>query len=914
MSGSKEKIVRELLTKKRSNPFPEEKFPNVRRGHEYAWDVIEGKITASLYTRGACVRYVNDIRKNDNYYFNPEKAEKFLRLTQKFEHVIGKWESRNIVYEPWQCFLWMNVIGFISKKTGFRRYRTAHIEVGRGNAKALCLETKVPTPDRGLVRFGDLKIGDKLYSSDGSICKILDRNRIHHPESYRVHFSDGTKVDCSYNHLWVTSSKKERRRTKLESESVKTTEEIYKTQKVRSKKESNHAVKLCKPVNGDKSSCQLAYVLGYWLGDGHSGTGRFTAHIDQYEEIISRFKSAQLECRVFKRKDKCVQFVVYGLTFWLRELNLINNKHIPEKYFLADEKTRRELLRGLMDSDGTASKYIGNFTFCNTNKRLALGTRRLIASLGYKSTIREKISRSQTGIGKLAYYVTFSTPNTRPSIFGIRKKEDKRSTRPTYYSDKRYITKVTKIKKKPMFCIMVDSKDSTFLITDQYIPTHNSTMASQAALFFLALDDPNGNQISTVATKKEQARIVLDSSRSMARKNKSFLKATGVKVLAHSISHPETDSVMRALSSEHSGLDGLNDILAICDELHAMKRATFEVIHSGMSKRKDSLTLCITTAGFNLDNVGYSQTTYARQVALGAYEDEQFFALLYCLDQDDDIFDEDCWLKANPNWGVSVDPDTFRAKAEKAKKTPADVPGFTVKHLNRWLSEAHAFFTLDKWDKCADHSLDIMDHKGQLARIGMDLASHIDLASICAIVERDGKFYYFEKTYIPEETVKEVRSIIYDEAIASGHLIVTPGEVINYSTIRDDLRDWAKHFKVIECMYDPWNATEMAQNLSDDMEMVKFNMNTSNISEPMKRFDGIIREGKMVHNGSPLVRWCLGNVVAKEDHNGNVFPRKTNEKFKIDPVIAGIMGLAGWVKDDREDSAYESRGVRVLRL
>ncbi len=97
-----------------------------------------------------------------------------------------------------------------------------------------------------------------------------------------------------------------------------------------------------------------------------------------------------------------------------------------------------------------------------------------------------------------------------------------------------------------------------------------SAMASQAALYFLALDDPNGNQISTVATKKDQARIVLDSARLMARKNSSYLKHTGVKVLAHSLVHINSGSVVRSLASEHSGLDGLNDILAILDELHAI--------------------------------------------------------------------------------------------------------------------------------------------------------------------------------------------------------------------------------------------------------------------------------------------------------------------------------------------------------
>ena len=113
-------------------------------------------------------------------------------------------------------------------------------------------------------------------------------------------------------------------------------------------------------------------------------------------------------------------------------------------------------------------------------------------------------------------------------------------------------------------------------------------------------------------------------------------------------------------------------------------------------------------------------------------------------------------------------------------------------------------------------------------------------------------------------------------------------------------------------MYDAWNATETAQRLSDKIEMVKVAMNVANFSEPMKKLDSLIRSKKIVHNGSPLLRWCLGNVVAKEDHNGNVFPRKSHEKLKIDPIVAILMALAGWISSGEDNSVYEERGIRSL--
>lgn len=893
----------------RKYPFDETLYPECARGHDYALDVVSKKIRASKYVIGACERYLRDVvDTSKEWYFEPRAAEKYLRLVQKFDHVNGNWKTPKVRYEPWQCWVWMNIMGFLVRKTKFRRFRVAHVEIARGNGKALCLDTDIPTPDRGLVKFGTLNVGDLVYGSDGTICRITGKNEVHRPKAYRVTFSDGTWVDCSSNHLWVTSDRNERRR---KTKSVKTTQKIFET--LRAGKESNHSIEVAKPVSGSRTDCQLGYVLGYWLGDGHSSHGRFTAHIDQFEEIVSRFKSRKLDVKIRKVRGKAVSFTVPALTYWLKELGLLHNKHIPEKYFQAPESVRRELLRGLMDSDGTVSKEIGNFTFTNVNEKLARGTRRLIASLGYKATLRKKATHCQNGFVGQCFDVTFSTPNTRPSIFGIRAKEDKRTTRPQYYSNKRYIVDVEKIPKKDMFCIEVDSEDNTFLITDQYIPTHNSLMASQCALYLLCLDNPNGNQISTVATKKEQARIVLDAARAMADKNKSFKRSKGVAVLAHSIVHKESHSVIRALSAEASSLDGLNDVLAVCDELHAMRKDTFEVISSGMSKRSDSLTLCITTAGFNIDSIGYSQSGYAKKVCLGEVDDDQFFAAVYCLDNEDDWDKEECWIMANPNLDVSVPSESLRAKVKKALETPQDINNLKVKHMNVWISQADAYYDLNAWDACADTSLKLEQFIGKECKMGLDLANNVDLCSQGIIFrDKDGVYTIFDKSFIPEETVAKAKNSLYDQCAQTGHLLVTKGAAINYDDFREDVLKSSKLYKVTECGYDAWNATEMAQKLSDKIEMVKVQMNVANLSEPMKKLNSLMREGKLRHCGSPLFRWCLGNVVAKEDHNGNVYPRKPHIKLKIDPVIAVLIALALWLQDEMKESVYETRGVIIL--
>ena len=439
-----------------------------------------------------------------------------------------------------------------------------------------------------------------------------------------------------------------------------------------------------------------------------------------------------------------------------------------------------------------------------------------------------------------------------------------------------------------------------------------SLVASQMGLYFLALDNPKGNEISCAATKAEQARIVLDVARTMAKNNTPFIKATGVEVLAHKITHPRSNSVMKALSSDSKSLDGLKDILAIIDELHAVSREMFDVIFSGMKKRRDSLLLCITTAGFDMEGVGYSQSVYAKKVATREFEDDTFFSAVYTCDEGDDIFEESTWLKANPNYGISVDPVAFEATARKAKEVPSDLSNFKTKNLNIWLSEARAFFDTNKLEVvCKDESLKIEDFRGEKAVVGIDIASKIDLTSIGYVFKRGDIYYIFDRSYIPEETVKQVRNSMYDNCIGTGHLIQTRGNAINYEDLKADIIAHSKIFKFQEILYDPWNATELAQYLTKErLNMTEFRFNTANLSEPTKRLDALIREGKIRYNGSPLLKWAIGNVYCKEDAAGNVYPRKSgHERLKIDPAIAIIMALASWMQNEHKESVYSKRGI-----
>lgn len=442
-----------------------------------------------------------------------------------------------------------------------------------------------------------------------------------------------------------------------------------------------------------------------------------------------------------------------------------------------------------------------------------------------------------------------------------------------------------------------------------------SAMASQCVLYMLALDNPKGNEISCVASKTDQARIVLDSSRAMAKKQPDYLKATGVEVLQHKIVHDKSDSFVRALSSDDKSLDGLNDILVVMDELHAVPQDLFDVIYSGLSKRRDSLMLCITTAGLSQTTVGFGRSNYAKKVARGEIEDQQLFSIIYTIDEGDDPWKESSWKKANPSYGFSVDPITLAAKANSARHNVSEQASFLVKHLDMWISHGSSYFDMNRLDKCKNPKLKWEDFKGKKCFAGIDLATVSDICTRAYCFHENGKYQMIFRSYIAEAAFKENKKnrIVYDQAVADGDLTVMAGEVIDLEEFQNDFIEEQKFVKLGSAQYDPMMANQFAQMcMKKRIEMLEFKQTLMNYSEPTKKLHSLIQQGKFEWNGSALTRWCFGNVIVKPDASDNVRPLKPDQDAKIDEVVAAVMALAPWLEEKETDTVYASRGIRTV--
>lgn len=447
------------------------------------------------------------------------------------------------------------------------------------------------------------------------------------------------------------------------------------------------------------------------------------------------------------------------------------------------------------------------------------------------------------------------------------------------------------------------------------VPRKNakSTLSSGVGLYLVSADGEPGAEVYSLATTRDQARIVFDDARQMAKLTPALGEALGLEILAHAIAVPSRNSTFRALSADANTLDGLNIHGAIVDEFHAHQtRAVWDVVNTATGARRQALKWIITTAGYNRAGVCYEQRNYVCKVLEGTVQDDRYFGIIFTIDDADDWTTEEAHRKANPNYGVSVLPGDISTLCRQAMLSAQSQNNFLTKRLNVWVSADAAYFNMQAWDRCrADVKLD--EFAGRPCYMGLDLAAKHDLTAKMLLFERDGHTYLFGVYYLPEDEIEQgmsANSAHYAGWARAGKLTLTPGNITDYEYLERDIIADCERFDVQAIVFDPYEMTYLHSRLQAQGvgQLIEYPVNVKNYSDPMKAMDAAILAGTIHHDGDPVLAWAVSNVVAHTDAKDMVFPRKERPENKIDPVTAAL-GAYGWKMRDGGPSVYEKRGV-----
>lgn len=462
--------------------------------------------------------------------------------------------------------------------------------LSRQLGKALDVDTPLPT-NKGWVRMGDINVGDKIYSPNGKLVNVsYVTDYQYNRKCYDVVLDTGRKIVADADHIWTVIDKKSGRKIDI------TTQEMV-DNGTKLWKQSRYKIEKSKPISGETKSLDIdPYILGYWLGDGHSEGGRITHHIDD-NDIVEYLNEHYDTVTSFadKRNTNVLTTNGHGLTTQLSNYDLIFNKHIPVEYQFSDINQRTALLQGIMDSDGCINKN-GHGEITLKNKVLIDDVYSLMCGLGFKPKMKTKIVNDTT------YYRIQFRAYSDNGICPVRMERKKKNLIPNC-SDTRtdylYITEINPVESRPVKCIQVDSDDHLYLCGKEFVPTHNTTAVSIFLAHFVCFNEAKA--VGILAHKGSMSAEVLDRTQQALELLPDFLQPGIVTWNKNSI-ELENGCTISAFASSPDAVRGQSFALLYLDEAAFIEqfedtwKAILPVISSG---RKSKIILTSTPNGLN---------------------------------------------------------------------------------------------------------------------------------------------------------------------------------------------------------------------------------------------------------------------------------------------------------------------------
>lgn len=480
-----------------------------------------------------------------------------------------------------------------------------------------------------------------------------------------------------------------------------------------------------------------------------------------------------------------------------------------------------------------------------------------------------------------------------------------------------------------------------------WVPKKNGKSPTLAALalYLLCADGEQGQKVYLGAKDGQQAREIAGKHAiEMALSSPALMAECEINRSLMQITHRPTRSICKPISSGDSkaqkAKEGLNGSTLI-DETHVVDREFIGRISRAGISRSEPLHIEVSTAGDDPASYGKERYDYGKMVERDGGNEQLLFV---CYEAPPELTDEQLAAEplrygemANPSWNRTIDPEEFLADYHKSRRSLSEFGRFKMYRLNLWQKGSSPWLRPGDWAKCR-RTFTEEDLAGHSCFAALDLSRTRDLTALALLfpwqerVDEDTVsdcfrllVYYF----MPEETAKDRNDKApFLEWARQGWITLTPGGTVDYRFVRRKVRELGAQFDIRELAYDPWNAEETTQQISEGVvedgqyleegtgvPRILFRQTIENFAPATDEFEKLVLEGRLHHNGNAVLTWQAGHVAVKADDIDNKRPVKPDRKDSIrtiDGIVAGVMTVGRAMREANAKSVYETRGVLVL--
>ena len=850
------------------------------------------------------------------WHFDAEAAIRPVEFIERFLCIPSGKLNVPFVMEQYER-AWTEIIfGFVDDE-GVRQFQYALVEVARKNGKACTISTQLPTP-KGWRTMGEIHPGDYVFGQDGKPSLVIAESEIFDKPTYRVTFEDGATVDTSGDHIWTVQTKESRKVAKYVPKTGRrytdyreggwfetTTKEmldsgIYHARRDGKGKEYKYRVPIALPVEYEEKFLPIdPYTFGYWLGDGHSNGPYMTIGKQDLDESIGLLEGFGHTCSVRLGHENTYKVTLdtqsgrkaNPFTSALRDMFVLNNKHIPDMYLQASVEQRWELLRGLMDTDGYVSKA-GQCQFTQKRKELTEQFVELCSSLGIKANMHEKNATCNGKDCGIVYVVEFWTDKDH-SCFHLKRKHARLKDKLADRMKCKSIVSIERIPNEPTKCIAIDNPSHLYLAGRQYTATHNTSWAAALHIYMLVASGEFAPQNYCLASSKSQASLAHGAVWRMVRQSPLLQKYLRKGIVTE---RAETGIVCDKnmgycipLSKQSSHLDGLDVYFALADELSSWEsRANYDLIRQGMAARKSPALIVISTESFAVDSIWTHEKDYAYQWLDGKIEDDRFVPFLYEQDDRSEVWsgNPEVFKKSNPGLGTVKNLDFLLAQITKAQNDSSYRSTLYIKDFNIRATAASAFLTYE--EACNDTPYVFDTTTFRYGICGIDASDTLDLSCCTFLFMKSGDDHIYRKSmyWISEEQVKDNMrgtqrgrdGVPYLEWADRGFLRIVPGNRVDHRCFIEyieEMADLGLYTRAIG--FDRWGMREILPDMKmlvGEQNVIPIAFGAQSLSQPMKQLKSDMKMGRIIDGGNPIDHWCNMNVTGKWDINGSVQPVK----------------------------------------